>query len=96
MSVLKKLIENNKFENISAVTEVSGIVRGFEGNIVETDGFPASVGSVCEIESLDAYKTSAEVIGFRNNKNLIALHNTDTKLKVGSRVRLVDEGLILG
>ena len=40
MSILKKLIENNKFENISAVTEVSGIVRGFEGNIVETDGFP--------------------------------------------------------
>ena len=96
MSILKKLIENNKFENISAVTEVSGIVRGFEGNIVETDGFPASVGSVCEIESLDAYKTSAEVIGFRNNKNLIALHNTDTKLKVGSRVRLVDEGVNIG
>ena len=86
MSILKKLIENNKFEN-TTVTEVSGIVRGFEGNIVETDGFPASVGSVCEIDSLDAYKTSAEVIGFRNNKNLIALHNTDTKLKVGSRVR---------
>ena len=77
-------------------TEVSGIVRGFEGNIVETDGFPASVGSVCEIDSLDAYKTSAEVIGFRNNKNLIALHNTDTKLKVGSRVRLVDEGVNIG
>ena len=71
-------------------------MRGFEGNIVETDGFPASVGSVCEIDSLDAYKTSAEVIGFRNNKNLIALHNTDTKLKVGSRVRLVDEGVNIG
>ena len=96
MSILKKLIENNKFENISTFTEVSGTVRGFEGNIVETDGFPASVGSVCEIESLDAYKTSAEVIGFRNNKNLIALHNTDTKLKVGSRVRLVDEGVNIG
>ena len=30
MSILKKLIENNKFENISTFTEVSGIVRGFE------------------------------------------------------------------
>ena len=65
-----------------------------EGNIVETDGFPASVGSVCEIDSLDAFKTSAEVIGFRNNKNLVALHKTDTKLKVGSKeLRLVDEGV---
>ena len=42
---------------------------------------------------MDAYKTSAEVIGFRNNKNLVALHNTATKLKVGSIVRLVDEGV---
>ena len=93
MSLLKKLIENNKFDNIFAKTEVSGVVRGLEGNIVETDGFPASVGSVCEIDSLDDYKTSAEVIGFRNNKNLVALHKTDTKLKVGSRVTLVDEGV---
>ena len=27
---------------------------------------------------------------------MIALHNTDTKLKVGSRVRLVDEGVNIG
>tara|TARA_B100000029_G_C17567932_1_gene955645 strand:+ start:333 stop:1673 length:1341 start_codon:yes stop_codon:yes gene_type:complete len=93
MSFLKKIIESKKFENIKVNTEVSGVVRGLEGSIVETDGFPASVGSVCEIESLDAYKTSAEVIGFRNNRNLVALHKTDTKLKVGSRVKLVDEGV---
>ena len=93
MSFLKKIIESKKFENIKVNTEVSGVVRGLEGSIVETDGFPASVGSVCEIESLDAYKTGAEVIGFRNNRNLVALHKTDTKLKVGSRVRLVDEGV---
>ena len=96
MSLIKKIIENNKFEKIFAKTEVSGVVRGLEGNIVETDGFPASVGSVCEIDSLDAYNTSAEVIGFRNNRNLVALHKTDTKLKVGSRVRLVDEGVNIG
>ena len=93
MNLLKKISECKKFENIKVNTEVSGLVRGLEGNIVETDGFPASVGSVCEIESLDEYKTSAEVIGFRNNRNLVALHNTDTKLKVGSRVKLIDEGV---
>ncbi|MBF96545.1 MAG: Flagellum-specific ATP synthase [Alphaproteobacteria bacterium MarineAlpha9_Bin4] len=93
MSLIKKIINSNKLEKIKINTEISGVVRGLEGSIVETDGFPASVGSVCEIESLDAYKTSAEVIGFRNNKNLIALHKTDTKLKVGSRVKLVDEGV---
>ena len=96
MSFLRKLLENNKFDNICTKTEVSGVVRGLEGSIVETDGFPASVGSVCEIDSLDDFKTSAEVIGFRNNKNLVALHKTDTKLKVGSRVTLVDEGVNIG
>ena len=43
MNLLKKLIEENKFDNIFASTEVSGVVRGLEGSIVETDGFPASV-----------------------------------------------------
>ncbi len=93
MSFLKQLIKNNKTDGIYVKSEISGLVRGLEGTIVETDGFPASVGSVCEIDSLDDEKTSAEVIGFRDNKNLIALHKTDTKLKVGSRVRLVDEGI---
>ncbi len=93
MNFLQNLLANEKFENIKIKTEISGIVRGLEGSIVEADGFPASVGSVCEIESLDSNNTSAEIIGFRNNKNLLALHNTATKLKVGSRVTLVDEGV---
>ena len=93
MSLLKEVIQRNEFESIRVNTEISGLVRGLEGTIVETDGFPASVGSICEIDSLDDYRTSAEVIGFRNNRNLVALHNTDTKLKVGARVRLIDEGV---
>ena len=93
MSLLKEVIQRNEFGSIRVNTEISGLVRGLEGTIVETDGFPASVGSICEIDSLDDYRTSAEVIGFRNNRNLVALHNTDTKLKVGARVRLIDEGV---
>ena len=75
MSFLKSFLNTNKLERIQVKTEISGIVRGLEGSIVESDGFPASLGSVCEIESLDDNKTSAEIIGFRNNKNLIALLN---------------------
>ena len=93
MNFLKELAQRNSFENIRVKTEISGLVRGLEGSIVETDGFPASVGSICEIDSLDDFKTSAEIIGFRNNRNLVALHNTDTKLKVGARVKLIDEGV---
>ena len=52
---IKKIIEENKFDNIYTATEVSGVVRGLEGSIVETDGFPASVGSVCEIDSLGCF-----------------------------------------
>ncbi len=93
MSILKEITLRKNFEKIKIKTEISGLVRGLEGSIVETDGFPASVGSICEIDCLDNTKTNAELIGFRNNKNLIALHNTDTNLKVGARVKLIDEGI---
>ena len=41
MSLLKEVIQRNEFESIRVNTEISGLVRGLEGTIVETDGFPA-------------------------------------------------------
>ena len=45
MSILKEITLRKNFEKIKIKTEISGLVRGLEGSIVETDGFPASVGS---------------------------------------------------
>lgn len=93
MNILKTIVEKKGLNSCSIELEVSGLIRSYEGNIVETDAFPANVGSICQIEHSQGESSSAEIIGFRNNKNLIALHKTDTKIKIGAKVKLVDDGL---
>jgi flagellum-specific ATP synthase len=92
MNILKQLIKNNSVETSAIKNEISGLVRSFEGNILEADPFPATIGSICEIECINSENTSAEIIGFRNNKNLIAMHQLDNSVKIGSKVKLVNEG----
>ena len=98
MNILKQLINNNFIETNSIKNEISGLVRSFEGNILEADPFPATIGSICEIECMNSENTSAEIIGFRNNKNLIAMHQSNNSVKIGSKVKLVNEGsnLVVG
>ena len=52
MNILKKILDNNAISENIVVTEISGLVRSFEGNIIETDAFPATVGSICEIHCI--------------------------------------------
>ncbi|MAH89553.1 MAG: flagellum-specific ATP synthase FliI [Pelagibacterales bacterium] len=95
MSIIKQLLKDNVIKNKKAHFEVSGLVRSFEGNIIETDPFPATVGSICDIEIPNIQSISAEIIGFRNNKNLIAMHQLDSNVKIGSKVRLISDGINL-
>ncbi len=95
MNIIKNLLINNSISTKHIKTEVSGLIRSFEGNIIETDPFPATVGSICEIECTNNRNNSAEIIGFRNNKNLIAMHQSDNNVKIGSKVRLVNDGVNL-
>ena len=93
MNILKKILDNNAISENIVVTEISGLVRSFEGNIIETDAFPATVGSICEIHCNNNENISAEIIGFRNNRNLLAMHKNDTNVRIGSKVSLVNEGV---
>ena len=93
MTILKQLLKDNILDNKKIELEISGLVRSFEGNIIETDPFPATVGSICEIDIPNIQSISAEVIGFRNNKNLIAMHQSDSNVRIGSKVRLISDGV---
>ena len=93
MNILKKILDNNTISENIVATEISGLVRSFEGNIIETDAFPATVGSICEIHCNNNENISAEIIGFRNNRNLLAMHKNDTNVRIGSKVSLVNEGV---
>ena len=93
MNIVKQLLKDNTFKNKKIDLEISGLVRSFEGNIIETDPFPATVGSICDIEIPKTQSISAEVIGFRNEKNLIAMHQSDSNVRIGSKVRLISDGV---
>ena len=93
MNIVKQLLKDNVLKNKKIDLEISGLVRSFEGNIIETDPFPATVGSICDIEIPKTQSISAEVIGFRNEKNLIAMHQSDSNVRIGSKVRLISDGV---
>ena len=93
MNIVKQLLKDNTLKNRKIELEISGLVRSFEGNIIETDPFPATVGSICEIEIPKTQSTTAEVIGFRNEKNLIAMHQSDSNVRIGSKVKLISDGV---
>ena len=93
MNIVKQLLKDNTLKNKKIHLEISGLVRSFEGNIMETDPFPATVGSICDIEIPKTQSISAEIIGFRNEKNLIAMHQSDSNVRIGSKVRLISDGV---
>ena len=93
MNIVKQLLKDNTLKNKKIHLEISGLVRSFEGNIIETDPFPATVGSICDIEIPKTQSISAEIIGFRNEKNLIAMHQSDSNVRIGSKVRLISDGV---
>ena len=71
---------------------VSGRVSRFDGQIIECDGFPATIGTLCEVATEGGNQTNAEVIGFQNNHNLLSVHDHDAQISVGARVVVSNEG----
>ena len=71
---------------------LSGRVSRFDGSMIYCDGFPAGIGALCHVEIDGGESAVAEIIGFENGKNILSLHEIGARIKVGSRVTLVDEG----
>ena len=71
---------------------VSGRVSRFDGHIIECDGFPATIGTLCEVATQDGDRVNAEVIGFPNDHNLLSVHDQDAQISVGARVVVTDDG----
>ncbi len=69
-----------------------GQVCRFDGQFVECDGFPAPIGSVCEIETLTGQTAMAEIVGFNDGRNMLAMLDHDAKICVGATVKLMNTG----
>jgi flagellum-specific ATP synthase len=71
---------------------MSGRVMRFDGQVIECHGFPVPVGAVCTVGCSDGSTAEAEVIGFRDGRNLLFLLDFGARIEVGAIVRPSDEG----
>ena len=70
----------------------SGRVHRFDGHMIECDGFPATIGTLCLVATQEGDNIVAEIIGFQNNNNLLCVHETGARISVGAEVRVKDDG----
>ena len=94
MSLIIQKIQHN-IQNYKNNDDViyKGKVSKFDGKIVECDGFPVPIGTICKIESNDDKTVTGEIIGFRDNKNLLAIHNQNANIIAGAIVEVIDSGV---
>ena len=71
---------------------LSGRVSRFDGHIIECNGFPATIGTLCQVDTQKGETTNAEVIGFKDNNNLLSVHDHNAQISVGARVTVSDDG----
>lgn len=72
--------------------QFSGKVNKFDGQIIQCDGFPAHVGTLCKVHVSDDEYVNAEIIGFSDGQNVLSLYESGSRLKVGAKVTVFDEG----
>ncbi|MFC7704898.1 FliI/YscN family ATPase [Plastorhodobacter daqingensis] len=73
----------------------SGRVVRYDGQVVECDGFPVSVGAICAIDDAETGASApilGEVIGFAEGRNLLYLDSPGARIEAGARVRPIDDG----
>ena len=94
MSLIIQKIQHN-IQNYKTNDDViyKGKISKFDGKIIECDGFPVPIGTICKIESNDDKTVTGEIIGFRDHKNLLAVHNQNANIVAGAIVEVIDSGV---
>ena len=72
--------------------KASGRVKRFDGQVLECGGFPVSVGSICGVTVASGQVAMAEVIGFRDGRNMLFLYDLDARIEIGAQVTILDPG----
>jgi len=66
--------------------EFRGIVTGYDGQVIECSQFPASIGSECTIESRYGTLSKGEIIGFKDDKNIIFQYEKSSEIFNGDKI----------
>ena len=89
MILAKNILKTIEKHNISENRVYKSKTSKFDGKVVECDSFPSPIGTICEIECNDSSKVTGEIIGFRENKNIIAVHQQNSNIVLGSAVKVL-------
>ncbi len=90
--ILEKIKSNHERIHLSKDKNYKGKISKFDGKIAECDGFPCSIGTICKIYCDGNNYVTSEIIGFRDNKNLLAVHDLNAKVESGATVEILDSG----
>jgi flagellum-specific ATP synthase len=82
-------------QNATAKSTLSGRVSRYDGLLLECDGFPVSVGSVCAVKTATGGEVLGEVIGYSDGRNKLVLYESGAAVQAGAQVSLVDEGVLV-
>jgi flagellum-specific ATP synthase len=72
---------------------LSGRVSRYDGLLLECDGFPVSVGSVCRVQTANDSEVLGEVIGYNEGRNKLVLYESGAAVHAGAQVSLLDQGV---
>lgn len=75
---------------------ISGRVLRYDGLILETTGFPASPGMMASIATADGSHALAEIVGFREGRNLLFLTEPQAVIEAGAEAVLIPGGQQVG
>ena len=91
--ILEKINKNIKNFSLKEDIIFRGRVSKFDGKILECDGFPSPIGTICKLECSDKSFVTGEIIGFKDNKNLIATHDANANIVSGAQVEVINSGV---
>jgi flagellum-specific ATP synthase len=93
MNILTQtLLDTVETITLDKPVELSGRVNRYDGNMLQCDGFPATIGALCSVEADNKDTAIAEIIGFEKGQNILSLHEVGARIRVGARVKLIDDG----
>jgi len=81
----------NKFRSLQG-EEIFGAVKSYDGLSLDTDPFPATVGSICKVCLSTGLIVFGEVIFISSHKNVVSLYQNYQSVRVGDRVTLCATG----
>ena len=93
MSIIANRINDNLSKTTLKKDKVfRGKISKFDGKIAECSGFPSPIGTICRINCTEDNTVTAEIIGFKDGKNLLAIHDLNANVISGAIVEVIENG----